>query len=343
MINLIQILFSGQVAEVDGGNGGISFTLILILIIIALVAVLLIRDKKIRSKVKGFFSLVGRKIKNARIKSKIEKEEKEVIELMIKLGEKGFENRVYPENTEEVIGNIKKERVIIEKFDKALSDNEKKIENLKSENEIFVSLKKSDIEKEEKVKDPVEKKYKDVSRLVSDLRKESEENEKKIAKIGKNMEKAEAEINRLSKDELLDPDERTGRRDREEKNLEELKEELSERTMREAAIPAELSTLEKEESDLKLKLDIFEKNIEKLKNELKETEKKHEEKISELVKEKGHFTAEKTKSINTLKGIYEKLGNVFDKERPDNNDLSVIYIDIDRVRARIKDLQSQIT
>jgi len=342
MKNLLFLLFSGQVVEVDGGSGRISFTLILILIIIALVAVLLIRDRKIRNKVKGFFSLIGIKIKNARVKSKIEKEEKEVSELIIKLGDKGFENRIYPENTEELIEEIKKEKEIIDKFEKALVENEKKIENLKSEHEIFVSLKKSEIEKEEKVKDPVEKKYKDVSRLVSDLKKESDENEKKIIKIGKGIEKSEEEIDRLSKDELLDPDERAGRREREQKTLEELKKELSERTMRETAIPGELSSLEKEESDLKLKLNIFEKSLEKLQDELKETEKKYDEKISELVKKKGHFTGEQTKSSNILKGIYEKLGKVFDKVRLENNDLSVIYIDIDRARERIKNLQSQL-
>ncbi|MEN8222070.1 MAG: hypothetical protein ABFR36_02320 [Acidobacteriota bacterium] len=343
MKTFISLLFSGITVDADGGSSGISFTLILILIIVALVTILLIRDKKIREKVKGFFTSIGRKIKNARIKSKIENEEKEVAELITRLGEKGFENGLFPDNSEELIEGIRKEKGIIDQFEKALAENEKKIEKLKSEHEIFKSLKKSEIEKEEKVKDPVGKKYKDVSRLVSDLKKESEENEKKITKIAKGIEKAEAEIDRLSKDELLDPEERAGRKEREEKTLVELNKELSERTIRETAIPGELSSLEKEEADLKLKLDIFEKNLDKLKNELKETEKNHDEKISELVKEKGHFTAEKTKSSNTLKGSFEKLGNIFDKERPENNDLSVIFIDIDRARERIKNLQSQIT
>ncbi len=343
MNTLINLLFSDISVAADNNGGGISFTLILVLIILVLVAFILIRDKKIRDKVKGFFTVIGRKIKNARIKSKIEKEEKEVAELLSKLGEKGFGVGIYPDNTEELIEGIKKEKGIIEKFAKALSDNEKKIEKLKSEYEIFESLKKSEIEKEEKVKEPVEKKYKDVIRLVSDLKKESEDNEKKITKIGKGIEKAEAELDRLSKDELLDPEERSGRREREENTLKDLRKELSGRTMRETAIPGELSSLEKEETDLKLKLEIFNKNLEKLESELKNTEKKHDEKISELVKEKGHFAGEKTKSSNTLKDLFEKLGIIFDKERPENNDLSVIYIDIDRARERIKNLQSQIT
>lgn len=343
MKNLFSLLFSGQVVEVDGGSSGISFTLILILIIIALVAILLIRDKKIRGKVKGFFTLIGRKIKNARINSKIEKEEKGLSEFIAKLGSKSFEKRLFPENSEEIIEKIKEERGIVEKFESAFDDTEKKIEKLKSEHEIYVSLKKSEIDKEEKIKDPVENRFKELSRIISDLKKESEDNEKKIIKAGKGIEKAQAELDRLMKDELLDPEERQGRKEREEETLAELEKELSDRTMKEASIPGELSVLEKEAADLKLKLDVFEKSISRLEDEYKETEKRHNDKIGELVKEKGHFAAEKTKSNNSLRNIYEDLGKILDKERPDNNDLSVIYIDIDRCRDRIKDLRSQLT
>ena len=104
----------------------------------------------------------------------------------------------------------------------------------------------------------------------------------------------------------------------------------------------DLKGLEKEENGLRSELDIVEKKIENQERELKEAEKEHDDKIADLVKEKGHFTAEVTKSNITLKTIYEDLGKMLDKERPDNNDLSVIYIDIDRARERIKDLRSQL-
>ncbi len=343
MKNLFYLLFSGQVVEVDGGSGGISFPLILILIIILLVIVLLVRDKKIRDKVKGFFTLIGRKIKNSRINSKIEKEEKGLLELFTKLGDKGYENKLFPDNSDEIIDNIRKEREVAGKFESALDDTEKKIEKLKSEHEIFMSLKKSDVEKEYKVKEPVAAKYKEVSRILSDLKKESDENEKKIIKTGKGIDKAEAELERLSKDGLLDPEEREGRMEREEKTLIELKQELSDRTMKEASMPGEISIIEKEENGLRSELDIIEKKIENQETEIKAAETEHDDKISELVKEKGHFVAEKTKSDITLKTIYKELGKVLDKERPDNNDLSVIYIDIDRARERIKTLRSQLT
>ncbi|MCK4890099.1 MAG: hypothetical protein KAS97_09215, partial [Candidatus Aminicenantes bacterium] len=254
----------------------------------------------------------------------------------------GYENRLFPDNSEEIIDKIKKEREIAGKFESALDDTEKKIEKLKSEHEIFTSLKKSDIEKEYKVKEPIATKYKEVSRILSDLKKESDENEKKIIKIGKGIDKAEAEIERLLKDGLLDPEERKGRKEREEKILIELKQELSDRTMKEVSMPGEISIIEKEENGLRSELDIIEKKIENQERELKEAEKEHDDKIPDLVKEKGHFTAENAKSNITLKTIYEDLGKMLDKERPDNNDLSVIYIDIDRARERIKDLRSQL-
>lgn len=340
----MQILFSGVVVEAEGGNGSsISFTFILILIIVVLITILLIRDKKIRGKVTGFFQLIGKKIKNSRINSKIEKEEKGLSELIAKLGSNGYENKLFPDNSEEIIDKIKKEREIVGKFDSAINDTEKKIEKLKSEHEVFISLKKSDVEKEYKVKDPVATKYKEVSRILSDLKKESDENEKKIIKLGKGIDKAGAELERLSKDGLLDPAEREGRKEREEKTLAELKQELSDRTIKEASMPGELSIIEKEEKGLRLELDIIEKEIEKQETELKEAEKEHENKIAGLVKEKGHFIAEKAKSNITLKVGYEDLGKILDKERPENKDLSVIYIDIDRARERIKTLRSQLT
>ena len=344
MNTLSQLLLSGVSAEADTGpSGGISFTLILILIIVALVAVLLIRDKKIRDKVKGFFSLIGKKIKNARIKSKIEKEEKEITELIGKLGQKGYEDDLFPAGSDKLIETIKKEKGIMDKLGRALAETEKKIDDLKAEFEIFASLKRSDIEKEEKVKAPVEKKFKEVSRLVSDLKRESGDNEKKITKIGRGIEKVEAELEKISGDGLLDPEEKRARTDREEKTLADLKEELSGITMREAAIPGELSILEKEEIDLKLKLDVFEKSINRLESEFSDAEKKHDGKIGQLVKEKGHLAGEKAKSENVLTGIYGELGKVYDKERPDNKDLSVIYIDIDRARERIKNLRAQLS
>jgi len=343
MINIIQILFSNVIAEAEGGKGSpISFTLILILIIAILVTVLLIRDKKIREKVKGVFQLIGKKIKNSRINSKIEKEEKGLVELIVNLGSNGYENSLFPDNTEEIIDKIKKEKAIVGKFESAIDNTEAKIEKLKSEHEIFTSLKRSEVEMEYKVKEPAAIKHKEGSRILSDLKKESDENEKKIIKIGKGIDKAEAELERLSKDGLLDPEEREGRKEREEKSLIELKQELSDRTIKEASMPGKLSIIEKEENGLRSELDVIEKKIEIQETELKEAEKEHENKIAELVKEKGHFAAEKAKSNIILKAVYEDLGKIFDKERPDNKDLSVIYIDIDRARERIKNLRSQL-
>ncbi len=337
------LLFSGQTIELDGEKSGFSFTIILILIIIVLIAVLLIRDKKLRGKVKGFFTLIGRKIKNARIRSGIEKEEKRLSDLIADLGSRGFEKNFSPDNSEDIIDRIKKEREIVEKFESALNDTGKKIEKLKSEHEVHISFKKSEIEKEKKIKDPIEKRFKELRKMIAGIKNESDDNEKKIISTGKGIEKTQTEIERLKKDELLDPEERQERKEKKEKLLAELEKELSDRTIREASIPDELSVLEKEAADLELKLDVFEKSISKLENEYKDIEQQYNDKISGLVKEKGHFTAQKAKSNNDLRKIYKDLGELLNKERPENNDLSVIYIDIDRANEKIRDLRSRLT
>jgi len=338
---LSQILYSGVVAKEEGR--GLSFTLILILIITALVVVILIRDKKIRDKVKGFFALIGRKIKNSRINSKIEKETNEISELLTKLGRKGFENKIFPNDSGEITDSIKEERGVGEKFDKVLANIEKKIEKLKSDHEIFISLKKSEIEKEEKLKNPVEKQYKEFSGKFEDLKKESGDNEKKIGKIVKGIDKTKAELKRLAEDALLDPEERESRKDREENALKEFNRELSERKTRETYIPKELSICEKDVGVFKSKLDIFKNKIEKLEKEYKESVNKYDDKVKEMVKEKGHYTAERSKTDTALAKLYGEFGKILDKERPENNDLAVIYIDMDRARERIKDLRSQLT
>ncbi len=340
---LMQLLYSGAFTEAEKGSGGHSFTLILILIIVILITIILIRDKRIRAKVKGLFTLIGRKIKNSRINSKIEKETDELSKLLTKLGQKGFENKIFLNDSDKVINSIKKEMEIREKFDKAVANIEKKIEKLKSDHEIFISLKKSEIEKEEKLKSPIEKGYKEFSGKYDDLKKELSDNEKKIGKILKSIDKAELELKRLTKDALLDPEERKSRKDREEKNLKEFNGELSERKTRETDIPKELSICENDIGVFKSKLDIFKNKIEKLEKEYKESVNKYDDKVKEMVKEKGHYTAERSKTDTALAKLYGEFGKILDKRRPENNDLAVIYIDMDRARERIKDLRSQLT
>lgn len=337
------LLFLSGVVEDTGADGGSSSTFlwILIFIIIVLATIILVRDRKIREKVSGFFKLIGNKVKVARINSKIKKEEQSVSGLIEELGKKAWEKDLEINNGEEVRTVIKKELVIKETLGNEMNEISKKIEKNKDNHNSFVKNMESKIKNEEEQKDPLDEKLKKQEKDLFRLEKELTEAKKKIEKLEKSIEKNKSELERLNKDQLLDDEERNDRIGKAESILRSSGEELPQKKSETEKIKDEIKLLTGKNETLRTGIEKFEKRISEIRDEIKTAEKLNDKKVKELLSEKGKCAAEISRNTEKLSVHYKKFGSLFDRSRQEDPSLFVIYSEIDQGREKIKNLKTE--
>ncbi len=337
---LFQILSSGVSGDATGKGGSSSaFIWILIFIIIVLATIILVRDRRIRDKVTGFFKLIGNKVKVARINSKIKKEEHSISGLMKALGEKAWEKELNIINGDEIKINIKKELDIKEKLENELNEINKRIEKNKDSFNSNIKNLESKIKNEEEQKDPLDEKLKDQEKDLSRLEKELKENERRVEKLEKGIEKNNTELERLNKDQLLDDEEREDRIGKAESIIRSYGEELPQKKSLAEKIKDEIKIIADKNSSLKKDIEIFEKKIDELKEEIKTAERSNDKVVKELLSEKGKCAAEISRTTEKLDLQYKKFGTLFDRSRQEDPSLFVIYSEIDKARETIKNLK----
>lgn len=317
-------------------------TWLLIIIIVGLCAFIVIRDKKMREAVMGLFLRVKKKIRIARIKAKINKENEKKQELIKNLGEetciKGVDAGFVAaerNKADELAKEKKKIEREIEKRNAEMEKNTKSFEEFEKKQDGLIK------EQEEKL-EPLEKE-------LSQVKKELHSSQKEIADKEKQKEKFEKKIaSQRQKTEEIEKDEDLSKIEKQEKR-EEIEKTIKEFESSRAAIVQELESSrrekpekEKKPAELEPRVRAFEEKIKALKEEKKAEEKKVDEMNSGLRTSRNTLISKQSQLKKELDSLFETIGEKINNSRVENSDLLPLYTRIDDVDKTIKELEKQV-
>jgi len=315
---------------------------LLVVIIVLLLTFILIRDRGVRGKIKKFFSWIIKKIRVARIKTKINKKKQKKQNLLIRLGREVWEKKIEVPGTELELSNIQKLEADeikikneIQKIDTDIEQNNLAIEELTKDKDQEVS---GIMEK----KNPLDDDYKTYLNERDLQERDIKEKDRLRIKTAKSITQRMEDINRTENDEYLSKIEKGLRRKELEQRITDLKNE-------EANISSALTSSREKLDNLKKKNDTLEQQISRHQEELNRINKDHknqlqkfEEKIGDLRKHKNALNIKNVGLQKQLSLAFETLGDIVNKRRIDSSDLLGIYTQLDSINKSLKDLEAHL-
>lgn len=315
---------------------------VMIVAIVGLVALVLLRDKGIRAGIAGMFDWVRRKIRVAKIKAQIQKENQKKEELVKKLGEtiwKSGASAPFIEAQMEEARTLSAQETEASKKVEALDAEMEQGRQRWEEDKTQADAQIDGLEAELK---PLEDQFKDFQKELSSIEKEIKGHEKTLAKGEKDIQKAREHMEMVEADPGLSNIEKGQKREESERRVKSFEAEIQ--TSQEAltSLTARAAESKEQNSGLEPKIKDLETRISGAKEQLKTKKDQWDETLKGL--EENH------RSLNVkLMGIRKELGILFQKmgqaaveSRIDHPALAPVYVEIDSVDLALAKLQGRL-
>lgn len=335
-----------QIAEAtgEGSSRGVPAWVVwaLVGVIVLLVVFILIRDKRSRKALKNFFVWIADKIRVVRLKSQMGKKEQERSGLMTELGrtawEKQIENPEIATDRQEITNLKKDEASLTAQIEKMDND----IQRLREKGERDDQAQKSKISEIEKEKAPLEKQHKELVGEKDKIESRIKEDEKSLEKITKSIENHKREIEKTDRDGYLSKIEKEMKRKEHKREIENLETRLPQNKERLTRSKEDRKKILKNIGDLETEIKTHDDRLDALKKEWRERQKKDEEEISGIQKNRKALGIKRIGIRKEITSLFETIGEKLDRNRIDHDDLKPVYSRIDQIDKTMKDLQEKI-
>jgi len=315
---------------------------LLIFIIVFLVAVILIRDKGIREAVKNLFLRLKKKIRMARIKSKINKENEKKVEILRNLGEEAWKKGIVADLAFEEKGKVDELTAEKKRTETEIEKRNAEIDTQKKALDAFTKKQETLIKEQEEKLEPLEKEFSRVKKELHDWEKDANEKERQIAKLEKKIAAYRQKIEENENDADLSKIEKQQNREEIEKTIGELENNRSQVQQEAESLRSAQPEKAKKTADLEPRIKEFEERIKTLKEKKKTEEKRLEETIDASRSNRNRQVGQQSELQKKLDSLFEKIGERINKKRVESHDLAALYTQIDNQNKIIKDLEKQI-
>ncbi len=317
------------------------FWLMLIMIIL-LFTFILIRDERVRTFVKRIFSWISKKIRVAKMKSKIGKEEGKKRNKQKELGQKAFMEKLDCAGADNCNNEISDFKNREENLKADIAEIENKLKTLNHNFNLFEKEQNEMLEKLIKELDPIKEKQRQDERALSDLEREKRD---KTGIILKNDKKIKADNDKIAR---INEDMSTSHREKEEKEsdikekIKELKDENAKCQNRMEIIDIKLKELQKAAGQENPRIADLQQQIDRVKEKIKNQKSELDKKYRELEINKKTANDIMTDLNKKIDLKYEELGRIFDDKRVDHPLINNIYVEIDKINHTLAKLSSQL-
>ncbi|MBM3293027.1 MAG: hypothetical protein FJY82_00730 [Candidatus Aminicenantes bacterium] len=315
---------------------------ILLIVIAALIALLLIRDKPLRKKVAAFFQGIGRSFQRARLRRKIKSGQAAQEEILRRLGQAAWKAGHKPETSAEAV----RELTALEEMIKAKNEDVERLEaetaRIRQAQTEFLESQKARIrEREEKTRPPREE--------LGRLRTKLQEVESGIGKAEKAVREAEAErrraegeIAKIEADASLPPDRKQAR----EAELRTLVQAASQNfAAGESSLPPlreERAALNKSMAELQAILDDAAREIGRWTDEQKEKTKATDAQASDLAKKIAGVKSEVRDLTKKEDPRWAALGRDVLGRRTGDPSLTALYAEFDKLDQNLRGVEERL-
>jgi len=336
-------LFSIQTPQ-SGTEGGLPYWIFwfLLSIILLLIIFIFLRDKKMRQRLNQFLFRTKQKLVRLRLQKSLNNEKRKIPDFFHDMGKTASEKKIRLAGDDKLVKNING-------LEKKKANWEKEIQTINSKiDELKVNFEKAalelDTEKagyEDGKKQPVIENNR--------IKEELSEKESIVRTFHKNLKKIEKEL--ISAEKSLEELSNNGKKGVEEKIVKEkelnntIKKLKDRKNTIDKKLPGTQQKIEKlTEQHIETQNKILEFN-DKIKNVVERKKQKSQQyykEVRELEKDR-EKNQDHIKDIdNQISPLFQELGELIDKSRIDNKDLSLLYNQVDRANKRISDLKKQI-
>ena len=314
---------------------------LMLVFILFLATVILTRDKGIREGIKNIFRRARKKIHEAKIKLKINKEKEKTAVLLKELGEKIWEKEIEISGASDIKEKLKNLQPKEETSTQSLETIEKEIKENKQAHDRFKAKQDAAMKEQEGLKAPETEALNRLKKELSEIEKSTGEKARLKSKDEKKVTAYKKKIAEIQDDDDLSKIEKKMKSEELERDINGLNREIDQLTRELAPLYEKKGNPGKEIRRIKPKIVKYEEEIKRLKEEQKSRHKENDTKNREQLKTKGDLLGKKNQLKRQKEALFGKLGKTADSHRVENNELAGLYSQIDRVEKTIKELERQ--
>jgi len=329
----------------SGSEDGLPYWIFwfLLCIILLLVIFIFLRDKDLRQRINSFLFAFRKKFLKIRLQTRLKMIKRKKSALISELGRMGWEKQAFPEKTDPVIEELQKLENQKKSHSEDLATIEKEIASLKdamgSHNKNFdLRMKEEETTKKSENSD------------LLDIKDKEKRTENQVIQHQKQLEESSRQINALKKQEQSVEDQEILSETEKQKKIESIRENLKSMTDRKNEIDNRIHRLVEEKNGLHGQKKELQSLIADHGKTIKEQKESHNKQLAEFQRELKEWEKNKRKILDRIQKIekhkeplFQKLGEMIDRERVDEKELVIVYSKIDRREKRIADIEKHIS
>ena len=323
---------------------GLPFWLLwfLLCVILLLIAFIFLRDKDLRRRISAFLSGARRHMVRLRLQVKLKKEKEKKAALWRELGKLAWDEDVRASCIEEECGKLSVLEEEIGRHQKTWHDVYSQIEVLGREHDTAVKRFRALVAEQEEARRPYQdeilalanKKREILDALEASLR-EADTAEAQVSAIDK-------DVRQIEENPKLNEAERTTRLDKARDKAASLASLVRSFREKSPLLQEERYRLERRLEEAEGRVRVFNAAIHRIEEEYRERLQVREKEIREWQRTKERIQDKIVDVKRLMEPLFENVGRILDEARVDNEDLAVVYFQIDGVNRTIADLEARL-
>ncbi len=336
-------LFSQQ-ADITAAKDGLPYWTFWLLIsfILLLLAFIFLRDKELRRKMDDFFFRTRKKLIKYRHQRRMTRENRKKDRLIMELGQKAWERRIEITNGKKVFRELQYLEEKNVKLVKETDDIKTKLSFLNTS--LDENTKKIDarLSEKEEEKSPHVEKLLEFKGEEKEIETEVAEKQKELVRMTKDINSTKKDLHDVEEDGLEWDNEKKAEVKSIQKKLDQKEEDKEKLDQKIKVLAEKKEDFEDQRKEHKKLIEGIEKEITKIEHDKKHQTREYQKEIKEWEKNQGKVSDKIQKVVKEREPLFESYGVLVEKERGSDRELEVFYSQIDRVTARIKEIEKQI-
>jgi len=331
-------------APAAGASEGLPFWLLwlLLCVILLLMVFIFLRDKDLRRRISAFLSGARRHMTRLRIQAKLKRDEERKAALWRELGKKAWDEDIQAPCVDEECGKLAVLDEEIGRHQKTWHDVYSRIEVLGREHDAAVKRFRELVAEQEAARRPHQEEMLALARTKQALCEALEASLRETEAAEAQLAAADKDIRRIEKHPRLSPDDRGARLDKARNRaggLTSLVRELREKT---PLLRDERQRLDRRLEEAEARVRVYNDAIQRIEEEYRNRLQTREKEIREWQKAKERIQDKIVDIKRLMEPLFENVGRLLDAARLDQEDLAVLYFQIDSIDKDSAELEARL-
>jgi len=344
MIGLLLTNLPAQTELPPDGGEGLPFWLLwfLLCVILLLVAFIFLRDKDLRRRISSFLSGARRHMIRLRLQAKLKREKEKKAALWRELGKLAWSEDVGAACIDEECRKLAGLEEEIGRHQKTWHDVYSRIETLGREHDEALRRFRTLVAEQEEGRRPHQEEMLALAGRKKEVLEALEASLREAESAEAQLKAADREVRLAEENPKTNESDRTSRLDKTQEKAAALVKQV--RSLREKSplLQEERYKLDRRLEEIEARVRVFNAAIHRIEEEYRERLQAREKEIREWQRTKERVQDKIVEVKRLMEPLFENTGRILDGARLPNEDLAVLYFQIDGVDKTIADLETRL-